>query len=162
MKKVLTTTLVSTLLLTGVASPVMASENITTNENNATVNNQKSNEQIAREVLKSQGYNLNNVGEDEGKVKVTVKGAIEILKRNKTRINNAIKGAIDKIPMSKEAKAKWKKAITVDVILGYLTAYTDWGDRVEDAIYNAILKTGAPWWVAKPIAVTIAFLIPIL
>ncbi|PKE16164.1 hypothetical protein [Macrococcoides caseolyticum] len=156
MKKVLTINLVSTLLLTGVASPIMASEN------NTTVSNQKSNEQIAREVLKSQGYNLNNVGEDEGKAKVTVKGAIEILKRNKTRINNAIKGAIDKIPMSKEAKAKWKKAITVDVILGYLTAYTDWGDRVEDAIYNAILKTGAPSWVAKPIAVTLAFLIPVL
>ncbi|WP_161380154.1 hypothetical protein, partial [Staphylococcus hominis] len=80
----------------------------------------------------------------------------------KTQIQNTINSAIDKLPLSQQAKAHWKKVITVDALLEALGHYTNLGDNVEGAITNALTDLGVPGWIATGIAKPITLAIPVL
>ncbi|PKE16179.1 hypothetical protein [Macrococcoides caseolyticum] len=168
MKKVLSASFATLMLTTGMAAPAFASQ---TPVETKVVPNQKTNLETSRtaqvsfskEVLASQGYNTSQIGTNEGKIGLTVKGAIKVLNANKERVNAAIKAGVNKLPgLTKAQKAKWISYLSVNQLTEYLAAYTSWGDNIEGAIYQSYIDIGAPVWIAKPIAVTVTYLIPFL
>lgn len=182
MKKPLIATLSSILLTTSILTPIAAasekSNQITQsytqnhNQNNELPKEAPKNfneEQYINDVLKSQNINYSKGYQDpntdqvyKGKIGITVKGAMEIIKKNKTKLQGIINSGIDKLPLSKSVKKHWKKVITVDALLEALGHYTNLGDNVEGAITNALKDMGMPGWIATALAKTITFAIPVL
>ncbi|RFA33827.1 hypothetical protein CAI16_13295 [Virgibacillus dokdonensis] len=101
--------------------------------------------------------------EPASKGSVMIKATIDYMKAHKTKIDNGINTAIDKIPFVKETlKERWKEAVTVYALIEALSHYTDFTGTIEDAISGAITDISPiPGYVADIIAKTITFILPI-
>lgn len=123
MKKSVAVSLSSVILVTGLVSPLAnAYENVSNNQS-FNVQNDVNSEKIARESALANGDDLKKYDSkrmERGKVSWTLKGAKEVLSRNKAKINGAIKTAINKLPLSSAQKKKWISVITIDGFIKYL------------------------------------------
>ena len=180
MKKALITTFSGTILATSILSPIAAaSENKQVNEAvnnvqpeydlpiqapqnfsedayiNSVLNDQNINAEEARQIAQAEK-------ENRGKIGMTVKGAMEVIKKNKEKLQGVINSGIDKLPLSDSVKKHWKTIITVDALLEGLGHYTNLGDNVEGALTNALTDLGMPGWISSLLAKTITFAIPVL
>lgn len=162
MKKSIVVSLSSLILATGVASPVAnANENVSNNQSSNVQNNVNVNsERIARESAQANGADLKKYDSkrmERGKTNLTLKGAKEVLSRNKAKINGAIKTAINKLPLSNAQKKKWVSVITIDGLIKYLNQITNLTGSIEDAAQGWLTSIGVPGWIAQVIVQTISF-----
>ncbi|MCE4967168.1 hypothetical protein [Staphylococcus chromogenes] len=162
MKKVVVASLSSVILATGVVSPMVnAKENVNNNQSSNVQNGTNVNsEKIARESAKANGADLRAYDSkqmERGKVTWTLKGAKEVLSKNKAKINSAIKTAIEKLPLSKAQKKKWISVITIDGFIKYLNQITNFTGSIEDAAQGWLTSIGVPGWIAQVIVQTISF-----
>lgn len=183
MKKLIFSAASSTLLATSILTPLASaseSQEPTNQDHNSQIINKTNKlpenppknfneDRYVDDVLSSQNINPTEARQhalaekqNRGKVGMTVKTAMKSIKKYKTQIQNTINSAIDKLPLSQQVKAHWKKVITVDALLEALGHYTNFGDNVEGAITNALTDLGVPGWIATGLAKTITFAIPVL
>lgn len=101
--------------------------------------------------------------EPASKGSVMIKATIDYMKAHKTKIDNAINTAIDKIPFVKEKiKENWKEAVTVGALIKALSHYIGVTETVEEAISGAITDISPiPGYAADIIAKTITLFLPL-
>lgn len=101
--------------------------------------------------------------ETKSKASIAIKGAIDYMKAHKTKVNNVMHSAIDKIPFVKEkVKENWKELFTVGAIADAMSHYIGFAASVEEAISGAITDvTPIPGYAADIIAKTITLVLPI-
>lgn len=162
MKKAVITSLSSLVLVTGAASPVVnAKENVVNNQtSNVQTEDNVNTEAIAREAARENGADLSAYDAQQmerGKAILTLKAAKELLSKNKAKINNAIKSAIEKLPLNAEQKKKWISIITIDGFIKYLNQITNFTGSIEDAAQDWLTSIGVPGWIAQVIVQTISF-----
>ncbi|MCS4485903.1 hypothetical protein [Staphylococcus americanisciuri] len=162
MKKAVITSLSSLVLATGVASPMAnAKENVINNQPSSVQSGVNVNaEAIAREAARENGADLRAYDAQQmerGKATLTLKAAKELLSKNKEKINNAIKSAIQKLPLNDAQKKKWISIITIDGFIKYLNQITNFTGSIEDAAQGWLTSIGVPGWIAQVIVQTISF-----
>ena len=173
--KTIVLSLASTMVATTLLSPVTHASEVTTNndekqtqspQNTSSQSNSTSNynyDKAAREAAQEAKGGKPLTSERSGKIGYSVKAARVIMKKNKRKINSAIKSAINKAPVSKKVKKNLKRVITVETILHVTAHYTNLGDNLEGAIQKGLTNYAhVPGPVAYIIAKTISLLIPVL
>ncbi|MCI3140190.1 hypothetical protein MKZ74_12625 [Staphylococcus haemolyticus] len=166
MKKSVSLSLSGIILATSLGMPYTEAKASTNTQSSAMQENQNDrnrsvdSDRIARQSAKENGANLQRYDiekQNRGKATWTLKGLKSVLSAKKTQINNAIKTAIDKLPLSSSAKKKWAATITVDGLIKYLNHITNFSGNAEDAIIGWLNGLGVPNVVSTVVVKTISF-----
>ncbi|WP_068498259.1 hypothetical protein [Paenibacillus kribbensis] len=96
--------------------------------------------------------NLNGDVTTQGKVSWSIKAIKAALKASASKIDNAIRTAIDWLPVSQTVKNNLTNVVKVDAIIKALDVVTDFSGSVEDALSQAIQYLGVPAWIADILA----------
>ncbi|WP_426786887.1 hypothetical protein [Staphylococcus capitis] len=171
--KAIVLSLASTMVATTLLSPVTHASEVTTDNGKqqtqrttSSQGNSTSNynyDRAAQEAAEEANGGKPLTAERSGKIGYSVKAARVIMKKNKRKINSAIRSAINKAPVSKKVKKNLKRVISVETILHVTAHYTNLGDNIEGAIQQGLTHYAhVPGPVAFVIAKTISLLIPVL
>lgn len=114
--------------------------------------------QVSNTILRPDGSIVNPTASPASKASWTIKAIQNVLKKNKTKIQNVINKSIDTLPLiSKKTKTHWKKIVAVEVAIKALSSISGFTGNVEDGLTKAFTKIGVPGWIAGALARTISF-----
>ncbi|MCM3154983.1 hypothetical protein M3611_23505 [Priestia megaterium] len=115
--------------------------------------------QVSNTILRPDGSIVNPGPVLASRASWTIKAIQDVLKKNKTKIQNVINKSIDTLPLiSKKTKTHWKKIVAVEVAIKALSSISGFTGNVEDGLTKAFTKLGVPGWLAGGLARTISFI----